>query len=97
MISDAKRLIFDGLLLSLDEGVSGQSAALLIDERFGGEVARAAKEEGVAFALAVEKSGQKVFQFEYGDRFREHVKKLEPDYCKALLRYNPEGDHELNA
>jgi myo-inositol catabolism protein IolC len=97
MISGAKKLIFDGLLMAIGEGVPRQSAALLIDERFGREIARAAKEEGVAFALAVEKSGQKVFQFEYGDRFREHIEEFDPDYCKALVRYNPEGDRELKA
>jgi myo-inositol catabolism protein IolC len=95
-ISEAKKLIFDGLEQSLREGVGKASAAILIDERFGAEVARHAREEGIAFALAVEKSGQKVFEFEYGNDFTQHIEDFDPNFCKALLRYNPEGDQAAN-
>jgi myo-inositol catabolism protein IolC len=95
-ISQAKALIFDGLTRSLEQGVARSSAALLIDERYGASVARRAKEEGIAFALAVEKSGQKEFAFEYGEDFSDHIEEFDPTFCKALLRYNPEGDRDLN-
>jgi myo-inositol catabolism protein IolC len=95
-ISSAKKLIFDGLEKSLAEGVDRRAAALLIDERFGAAVAKRAKEAGIVFALAVEKSGQKVFEFEYGNDFAAHIEAFDPTYCKALLRYNPKGDRALN-
>jgi myo-inositol catabolism protein IolC len=95
-ISSAKELILDGLLQSLTEGVDRNTAALLIDEQFGAPVAMRAKEAGIAFALAVEKSGQKALEFEYGSDFAAHIQAFEPTYCKALLRYNPEGDRALN-
>ena len=95
-ISAAKELVFDGLERSLAEGVDRTSAALLIDERFGAEVAKRAADAGIAVALAVEKSGQKVFEFEYGSDFAAHIQAFDPTYCKALLRYNPEGDRALN-
>jgi 5-dehydro-2-deoxygluconokinase len=68
----------------------------LIDEQFGATVALRAKEVGIPFALAVEKSGQKVFEFEYGSDFPAHIQAFDPTYCKALLRYNPEGDEDVN-
>jgi myo-inositol catabolism protein IolC len=95
-ISDAKGLVFEGLTRALTQGVDRTAAALLIDEEFGAPVARRAKEAGIAFALAVEKSGQKVFDFEYGSDFPSHIEAFDPTFCKALLRYNPEGDAALN-
>jgi myo-inositol catabolism protein IolC len=95
-MSKAKQLIYDGLTQALDEGVARSTAAFLIDERFGAEVARRATAEGVAFALAVEKSGQKEFQFEYGEDFSTHIEAFDPTFCKALLRYNPDGARDIN-
>jgi myo-inositol catabolism protein IolC len=45
----------------------------------------------------VEKSGQTVFDFEYGDAFAEHIDKANPDYVKTLVRYNPADRGELKA
>jgi 5-dehydro-2-deoxygluconokinase len=46
--------------------------------------------------MPVEKSGQDEFDFEYGDEFPEHIDKFDPDFSKVLVRYNPDGDAELN-
>ena len=46
--------------------------------------------------MPVEKSGQNEFDFEYGDEFGEHIEKFDPDFSKVLVRYNPEGDAEMN-
>ena len=95
-ISKVKELIYEGLERSIHDGVPRDSAAFLIDERFGTEVARKADASGIAFALAVERSGRKEFEFEYGSGFGSHIEKLNPTFCKALLRYNPEGNRALN-
>jgi hypothetical protein len=46
--------------------------------------------------MPVEKSGQHEFDFEYGDRFGDKIEEFDPDFSKVLVRYNPEGDAELN-
>jgi 5-dehydro-2-deoxygluconokinase len=66
----------------------------LVDEQYGGpaEVPQQAKAHGIKLAMPVEKSGQKEFDFEYGD----HIERYDPDFSKLLVRYNPDGDTEMN-
>jgi 5-dehydro-2-deoxygluconokinase len=96
LISDAKRLIFEGLVEALDRGAQPEVAGALVDEQFGGDVPQAAKERGLKLAMPVEKSGQKEFDFEYGEQFGEHIEAFPTDFTKVLVRYNPEGDEEVN-
>jgi len=42
-IADAKKVIYEGLLRALDEGVPKEAAGGLVDEQFGAEIARDAK------------------------------------------------------
>ncbi len=95
-ISDAKRLIFEGLLRASEEGAEPGVTGCLVDEQFGGEVPREAKERGLVLAMPVEKSGQNEFDFQYGEQFGEHIERFDPDFAKVLVRYNPEGDAEMN-
>jgi myo-inositol catabolism protein IolC len=95
-ISDAKRLIFEGLLAALDRGADPSRTGVLVDEQFGGDVPTVAKERGLKLAMPVEKSGQDEFDFEYGDAFGEHIESFDPDFAKVLVRYNPEGDASMN-
>ena len=46
--------------------------------------------------MPVEKSGQKEFDFEYGEDFGAHIERYDPDFSKVLVRYNPDGDAEMN-
>ena len=46
--------------------------------------------------MPVEKSGQDEFDFQYGDDFGEHIEKFDPFASKVLVRYNPDGDAEMN-
>jgi myo-inositol catabolism protein IolC len=95
-ISDAKRVIFEGFGQAVADGAP-RAAGLLVDEEFGADIARQAKAEGYIFAMPVEKSGQDEFDFEYGDDFGRHIEEFDPTFTKVLVRYNPDGDHELNA
>ena len=95
-ISDAKRLIYEGFLAALDEGAPRESAGLLVDEQFGGDVAKEAHKEGLLLAMPVEKSGQNEFDFEYGEDFGAHIEEFDPAFSKVLVRYNPEGDQDMN-
>jgi myo-inositol catabolism protein IolC len=97
-ISDAKHLIFEGMLKAVDEGAEPGVTGVLVDEQFGGpkNVPGDAKERGLLLAMPVEKSGQNEFDFEYGDEFGAHIEKFDPDFAKVLVRYNPDGDAEMN-
>ena len=95
-ISDAKAVIFEGFLRALEEGAPREAAGMLVDEQFGADLARRGRKEGVILAMPVEKSGQDEFDFEYGDEFGAHIEEFDPTFSKVLVRYNPEGDREMN-
>jgi myo-inositol catabolism protein IolC len=96
-ISDAKAVIFEGFLRGLEEGAPKDAAGMLVDEQYGADLARRGKKEGAILAMPAEKSGQDEFDFEYGEDFGAHVEEFDPTFCKVLVRYNPEGDGEMNA
>ena len=95
-IADAKQVIFEGALKAFGEGAPRESAGILVDEQFGADVVRKAKADGLTFAMPVEKSGQEEFDFEYGEDFGAHIQEFDPAFSKVLVRYNPEGDAEMN-
>ena len=70
---------------------------MLVDEQFGGDIPAQAKQRGLVLAMPVEKSGQNEFDFQYGDQFGAHIEEFDPDFSKVLVRYNPDGDAEMNA
>ena len=95
-IADAKRVIFEGMLEAVRRGAQPGATGVLVDEQFGGDVPEQARAHGVKLAMPVEKSGQDEFDFEYGDRFGEHIERFDPDFSKVLVRYNPDGDEAMN-
>jgi myo-inositol catabolism protein IolC len=97
-ISDAKHLIFEGMLLAVERGAEPGVTGVLVDEQFGApkNVPGDAKERGLLLAMPVEKSGLDEFDFEYGDEFGEHIERFDPDFSKVLVRYNPEADSAIN-
>src|SRR3990167_7854324 len=96
ILSDYKHIIYEGFLMALEQGVPSHAAAILVDEQFGSRIQNEARERSITRILTVEKSGQNEFDFEYGDDFAKHIEQFSPDYVKALVRYNPEGDAEGN-
>jgi myo-inositol catabolism protein IolC len=95
-ISDAKRLIFEGLKRAAEEDADPHAIGTLVDEQFGSEVPSEAKASAMKLAMPVEKSGQKEFDFEYGEAFGDHIERFDPDLTKVLVRLNPEGDEVMN-
>jgi myo-inositol catabolism protein IolC len=95
-IADAKHLIFEGLLRAAEQGTDPSVTGALVDEQFGGTVPQESKERGFKLAMPVEKSGQNEFDFQYDDQFGEHIEEFDPDFSKVLVRYNPDGDAEMN-
>jgi myo-inositol catabolism protein IolC len=95
-ISDAKHLIYEGMKLAVERGAEAGATGVLIDEQFGGDVPADARANGLQLAMPVEKSGQNEFDFEYGEDFGAHIERFDPDFSKVLVRYNPEGDADMN-
>ncbi len=94
-IASAKLVIYDGFKAAVAGGVPKDRAGILVDEQFGAAILRDAAGEGYVTTVPAEKSGQKEFDFEYGDDFARHIDKFAPTFCKVLVRYNPEGDRPL--
>ena len=92
----AKQIVFEANQLAVRSGAPRDQAGVLVDEEFGSAVARRALEAGVPLAMPVERSGQEEFDFQYGANFAEHIEAFDPTFVKVLVRFNPEGDPELN-
>ncbi len=97
IIADAKHLIFEGLLLAVGAGADPSVTGVLVDEQFGSTVPAEAREKGLKLAMPAERSGQPLFDFQYGDDFGAHIERFDPDFTKVLVRYNPDGDAGENA
>jgi myo-inositol catabolism protein IolC len=98
-IADAKRVIYEGVEKALEKGAEPSVTGALVDAQFGepSGIPQAAKERGLVLAMPVEKSGQNEFDFQYGeDGFGAEIERWDPDFAKVLVRYNPDGDAELN-
>jgi 5-dehydro-2-deoxygluconokinase len=97
IIADAKHLIFEGLLQAVSAGADPSVTGVLVDEQFGSTVPAETLEKGLKLAMPAERSGQNMFDFQYGDEFGEHILSFNPDFTKVLVRYNPEGNAAENA
>jgi 5-dehydro-2-deoxygluconokinase len=95
-IADAKHLIFEGMVKATEQGTDPSVTGVLVDEQFGGTIPQETRELGLVLAMPVEKSGQNEFDFEYGEQFGEHIERFNPDFSKVLVRYNPDGDADMN-
>jgi len=83
---EMKKMIFEAFLLVAK---NKKDFAVLVDEELGSDILIDAKKLGIKICLPVEKSGQKELKLEFGNKFKEHIDKFNPDYVKILIRYNP--------
>ena len=96
-ISDAKHLVYEGMVKAVESGGADPSTlGVLVDEQFGSTIIPQAKEHGLKTAMPVEKSGQDEFDFQYGEDFGGHIERFDADFAKVLVRYNPDGDEDMN-
>jgi 5-dehydro-2-deoxygluconokinase len=95
-IAAVKQVIYDAFKAAVAGGVAKDRAGVLVDEQFGADILRDAAKQGFITACPAEKSGSDEFDFEYGSDFARHIEEFNPTFCKVLVRYNPEGDNELN-
>src|SRR5256885_35267 len=96
IIADAKHLIFEGLLQAVSAGADPSVTGVLVDEQFGSTVPMEAREHGLKLAMPAERSGQPLFDFQYGEDFGAHIERFDPDFTKVLVRYNPDGEEADN-
>lgn len=90
IVSHLKETIFLGFF---DFAKNKKNFGILVDEEYGKEIIKKAKEQKFIVSVSAEKSGQKEFQFEYGNKFKEHINKFKPDYVKILVRYDLKEDN----
>jgi myo-inositol catabolism protein IolC len=96
LVPGAKTLIWEGFRRAIEQGAPKAYAGILVDDQYGPDVARAAKAGGYKLSMPAEKSGQDEFDFQHGEQFGEKIEEFDPDFVKVLVRYNPEGDREMN-
>jgi 5-dehydro-2-deoxygluconokinase len=92
----SEQVIYDAFKAAVRYEVPDFKAGILVDEQFGAAILKDAWAHAFATACPAEKSGQTEFNFEYGEDFAAHIEAFRPSFCKVLVRYNPEGDQELN-
>ena len=95
-ITVAKRVIYDSFSAAVAAGVPTERAGILVDEQFGADILLDAKSGGYITCASAEQSGQEEFAFEFGEEFARHIEAFGPTFCKVLVRYNPEGDADMN-
>ncbi len=95
-LSGYKRIIYEGLLEAVESGVPAETAAILVDQKYGAQILIDAREQDIITCVPVEKSGQNEFGLEFGDDLRQHIKEATPIFTKALVPYNPDGDAGVN-
>lgn len=95
-IADTKQVIYDGFQAAIAAGVPKDKAGILVDEQFGSAILRDCAKNRYFSACPAERSGLDEFDFEYGEDFAKHIEQYQPTFCKVLVRYNPEGNAELN-
>lgn len=94
-VKEVKQIIYEGFKKAIAQKVPKEFGAIFAEEQFSDEILKDSVLNGYVTVLAVEKSGQKEFEFEYGDEFASHIEKYKPTFAKALIRYNPDDDLEI--
>jgi 5-dehydro-2-deoxygluconokinase len=95
-VSAAKTLIYRGLLRAMEMGVPRDEVGVLVDAQFGSHILADAKSRGIPSAVCVEKSGQNLFDFEYGSRWQDHLRFFATEIVKCLVRYHPQDEASDN-
>src|SRR5215813_10858907 len=95
-IAEAKQVIYDAFQDAIAAGVPKERARILVDEQFGSAILHDCAKNKYFSSCPAEKSGLAEFDFEYGEDFAKHIEAFNPTFCKVLVRYNPEGNVEMN-
>jgi|SRR5829696_8647951 len=95
-VAAGKEAVLEGALrvAADDSDLAPGEVGVLVDEQFGTprDLPARARAAGLRLAVPAERSGRARFEFEHGDDFPAHIRRLDPDFTKVLVRLNPEGD-----
>lgn len=91
-VAEAKTLVYRGLLRAIEMGVPAELVGVLVDAQFGSHIIADAKAKGISVSTCIEKSGQPIFDFEYGSGWQDHLRFVRPDIVKVLVRHHPRSD-----
>jgi 5-dehydro-2-deoxygluconokinase len=95
-VSEAKTIIYRGLLKAIEMGVARETVGILVDAQYGAHIIADAKSKKIPASVCVEKAGINTFDFEYGSRWADHIRYIAPDMVKVLVRFHPEADPVSN-
>ncbi|MEM9293350.1 MAG: DUF2090 domain-containing protein [Acidobacteriota bacterium] len=95
-ISEVKGLIYRGLQRAIELGVAKEHVGVLVDVEWGLHVIHQSRQDGIPLAICVERSGQPIFDFEYGSRWQDHLRLFKPEIVKCLVRWHPHDDAATN-
>ena len=88
-ISDAKKLIYEGMEIAVERGVDAEATGVLVDEQFGSDIPKLAREHGLKLAQPVEKSGQEEFDFQYDEDFGQAHPRQRPGLLEGPRASQP--------
>lgn len=94
-IKEYKQIIYSAFRRAISQGLPKNNAGILVDEAYGKDILLDAKKRGFITAYTLEKSGRQEFMFDRAD-YKKRLNLFQPTYAKVLIRYNPEGNKEIN-
>ena len=95
-LTEYKKIVYAGYEKSLNIGADKNMSAILVDDVFGFDILIDAKSKGYTTLQSTEISGIDHFEFEHGNAWQEWIEKVQPTFVKVLVRYNVDGDSDLN-
>jgi myo-inositol catabolism protein IolC len=94
-VTDYKNVIYEAIDKAIEMGIPKDASAVLVDEIYGMDILKDAKDKGLITMQTVEKSGKEEFEFEFDSEFGEHLLAVGPSYAKALVRYDVSKDNSM--
>jgi myo-inositol catabolism protein IolC len=88
----AKVVVLDTLDALSDLVIDAFPLSFLVDEEYGAEAARLARERGHYVAMPIEASRTKALELQFPDDYQSRFEKLNPHCVKALVFHNPADD-----
>jgi 5-dehydro-2-deoxygluconokinase len=93
-VEELKSVIFEGFKSFISTQNDKSSFGILVDEMYGKKIIKEAKDSKTILIVPVEKSGQPELDFEYGKDFGKHIKEINPDFVKVLVKYDSAKDNK---
>ena len=89
-ITDAKRLVFEGMEKAVERGLDASTAGVLVDEQFGGDVPKLAREHGLDARRCRSRSPARTSSTSStASEFGEHILKFDPALLEGARPLEP--------